>query len=95
MPGWRALASLVLDLSANRYPATPDGVVSVTATVALQQAGDVRPLGLTHYRRMIDTAIGLGPTPVVTLQHFSVPKWFADEGSWMIERAVKAAGGGC
>ncbi|MER6959664.1 family 1 glycosylhydrolase [Streptomyces sp. NPDC000618] len=43
---------------------------------------------LAHYRRMIDTAIGLGLTPVVTLQHFSTPKWFADEGSWMVESAI-------
>ncbi|WP_405876585.1 family 1 glycosylhydrolase [Streptomyces sp. NBC_00005] len=43
---------------------------------------------LAHYRRMIDTALGLGLTPVVTLQHFSTPKWFADEGSWMVEHAI-------
>ncbi|MEW1719118.1 family 1 glycosylhydrolase [Streptomyces sp. NPDC093109] len=43
---------------------------------------------LAHYRRMIDTALGLGLTPVVTLQHFSTPKWFADEGSWMVESAI-------
>ncbi|MEU5340747.1 family 1 glycosylhydrolase [Streptomyces sp. NPDC020766] len=44
---------------------------------------------LAHYRRMIDTAIGLGLTPVVTLHHFSSPKWFADEGSWMTERSIE------
>ncbi|BAS12663.1 putative beta-glucosidase 17 [Arthrobacter sp. Hiyo8] len=26
---------------------------------------------LAHYRRMIDTALGLGLTPVVTLNHFT------------------------
>lgn len=35
---------------------------------------------LSHYRRMIDTAFELGLTPVVTLQHFTLPAWFADEG---------------
>lgn len=35
---------------------------------------------LAHYRRMIETAIELGLTPVVTLQHFTLPAWFADEG---------------
>lgn len=35
---------------------------------------------LAHYRRMIETALELGLTPVVTLQHFTLPAWFADEG---------------
>ncbi|MFJ2443917.1 MULTISPECIES: family 1 glycosylhydrolase [unclassified Streptomyces] len=43
---------------------------------------------LAHYRCMIDTALGLGLTPVVTLHHFSTPRWFADEGSWMVESAI-------
>jgi beta-glucosidase len=37
---------------------------------------------LAHYRRMIGTALGLGLTPVVTLYHFSVPRWFAEQGGW-------------
>lgn len=35
---------------------------------------------LAHYRRMIDTALELGLTPVITLQHFTLPAWFVDEG---------------
>ncbi|MFI1052656.1 family 1 glycosylhydrolase [Streptomyces griseoruber] len=35
---------------------------------------------LAHYRRMIDTAFSLGLTPVITLHHFSNPRWFAEEG---------------
>lgn len=38
---------------------------------------------LAHYRRMIDTALELGLTPVVTLHHFTNPRWFAAEGGWM------------
>jgi beta-glucosidase len=37
---------------------------------------------LAHYRRMIDTALQLGVTPVVTLNHFTVPRWFAEDGGW-------------
>lgn len=37
---------------------------------------------LAHYRRMIDTAVELGLTPVVTLHHFTSPAWFADEGGF-------------
>ena len=44
---------------------------------------------LAHYRRMIDTALGLGLTPVVTLHHFSNPRWFGEEGGWLGERAVE------
>ncbi|SDS27766.1 glycoside hydrolase family 1 protein [Actinoplanes derwentensis] len=43
---------------------------------------------LAHYRRMIGTALELGITPVVTLHHFSSPRWFAEEGGW---RAPNAA----
>lgn len=43
---------------------------------------------LAHYRRMIETARGLGLTPVVTLHHFTNPRWFSDEGGWLSEKAV-------
>ncbi|MEU1515160.1 family 1 glycosylhydrolase [Streptomyces sp. NPDC005811] len=43
---------------------------------------------LAHYRRMIETARGLGLEPVVTLHHFSSPRWFADEGGWTGPTAV-------
>jgi beta-glucosidase len=35
---------------------------------------------LAHYRSMIDTALDLGLTPVITLHHFTSPAWFVDEG---------------
>ena len=38
---------------------------------------------LAHYRRMIDTALDLGITPVVTLHHFSQPAWFGETGAWL------------
>ncbi|MEU6379038.1 family 1 glycosylhydrolase [Streptomyces sp. NPDC046909] len=44
---------------------------------------------LAHYRRMIDTALSLGLTPVITLHHFSNPRWFAEEGGWLGEKAVQ------
>jgi beta-glucosidase len=43
---------------------------------------------LAHYRRMIDTALGLGITPVVTLHHFTNPRWFAEEGGWLSPAAT-------
>ncbi|HKU11576.1 MAG TPA: family 1 glycosylhydrolase [Sinomonas sp.] len=44
---------------------------------------------LAHYRRMIETAFELGITPVVTLSHFTTPRWFAEEGGWLGDRAVE------
>ncbi|WP_033321550.1 family 1 glycosylhydrolase [Streptomyces yerevanensis] len=50
--------------------------------------GEFSRAELAHYRRMIDTARGLGLTPVVTLHHFTNPHWFTEEGGWLGERAV-------
>lgn len=46
------------------------------------EPGRFSAAALAHYRRMIDTALELGLTPVVTLHHFSSPRWFAAEGAW-------------
>ncbi|WP_345188495.1 family 1 glycosylhydrolase [Microbacterium panaciterrae] len=43
---------------------------------------------LAHYRRMIEEAMRQGLTPVITLQHFSTPRWFAEEGGWLTEGSV-------
>lgn len=50
--------------------------------------GHVSRAELAHYRRMIDTAVDLGLTPVVTLHHFTSPLWFAQEGGWLGDKAV-------
>lgn len=44
---------------------------------------------LAHYRRMIDKALELGLTPVVTLHHFTNPRWFVEEGGWLGDTAVE------
>lgn len=38
---------------------------------------------LAHYRRMIECCFELSITPVVTLQHFTTPQWFANGGGWL------------
>ncbi len=43
---------------------------------------------LAHYRRMIEHALALGLTPVVTLHHFTVPRWFSERGGWFADDAV-------
>jgi beta-glucosidase len=37
---------------------------------------------LDHYRRLIDTLLGCGIEPLVTLHHFTNPLWLADRGGW-------------
>ncbi|WP_164702814.1 glycoside hydrolase family 1 protein [Modestobacter sp. KNN46-3] len=35
-----------------------------------------------HYRRMVDTCLQAGVVPNVSLNHFTLPQWFADRGGW-------------
>jgi beta-glucosidase len=44
---------------------------------------------LDHYRRMAATCLERGVTPVVTFNHFTVPRWFAGEGAWSSRRAAE------
>ncbi|MGP3916558.1 family 1 glycosylhydrolase [Nonomuraea sp. 10N515B] len=50
--------------------------------------GEFSRAELAHYRRMIDTALDLGLTPVITLHHFTNPRWF----SWFNEDAQQRFG---
>jgi beta-glucosidase len=50
--------------------------------------GQVSRSQLAHYRRMIDRAVDLGLTPVVTLHHFTNPRWFVEQGGWNDDAAV-------
>ncbi|MFD6178553.1 MULTISPECIES: glycoside hydrolase family 1 protein [unclassified Isoptericola] len=52
------------------------------------EKGVVSRAQLDHYRRMIDTCRDLGVEPVVTLHHFTVPRWQQDEGGWYAPDAV-------
>ncbi|MET8979469.1 family 1 glycosylhydrolase [Streptomyces sp. NPDC004539] len=52
------------------------------------EPGEFSRAELAHYRRMIETALGLGLEPVVTLHHFTSPRWFAEEGGWTSPTAV-------
>ncbi|WP_448061025.1 glycoside hydrolase family 1 protein [Cellulomonas hominis] len=52
------------------------------------EKGRVSRAELDHYRRMIDTCRDRGVEPVVTLHHFTVPRWQAAEGGWYAPDAV-------
>lgn len=54
--------------------------------------GEFSRAQLLHYRRMIDTCHDHHVTPIVTLHHFTAPRWFAEGGGWnrddVVERFV-------
>ncbi|MFE4467006.1 glycoside hydrolase family 1 protein [Oerskovia sp. NPDC056781] len=44
---------------------------------------------LDHYRRMIQCCLDHGVTPLVTLHHFTSPRWFVEDGGWTDPRSVE------
>lgn len=52
--------------------------------------GEFSRAQLAHYRRMIDTCLEAGVRPMVTLQHFTLPRWFAERGGWLGEGTADA-----
>jgi beta-glucosidase len=57
--------------------------------------GSYDEAALAHYRRMTQTAVDAGVTPMVTLNHFTVPQWFAARGGWMSRDAADVFGRYC
>lgn len=47
---------------------------------------------LDHYRRVASTCLEAGVTPMVTLQHFTSPRWFARRGGWTGDGAADRFG---
>jgi beta-glucosidase len=45
--------------------------------------GEYDQAQMTHYRRMVDLCRKSKLTPMVTLNHFTLPKWLADRGGWL------------
>lgn len=41
---------------------------------------------LDHYRRVLDCVLANGLVPMVTLNHFTLPRWVAAEGGWTWKR---------
>ena len=46
------------------------------------EAGFYSRAALDHYKRMIESCLNQGVTPVVTYNHFTVPRWMAGRGGW-------------
>jgi beta-glucosidase len=45
--------------------------------------GEFDPAQLEHYRRVVESARAAGLTPMVTLNHFTLPAWAAAKGGWL------------
>lgn len=52
------------------------------------ERGVVSRAALDHYRRMIETCNEFGVEPIVTLMHFTVPRWFQHDGFWHADDAA-------
>ncbi len=44
--------------------------------------GEFSPAAINHYRRMVECCRDAGVQPVVTLHHFTSPRWLAQSGGW-------------
>jgi beta-glucosidase len=56
------------------------------------EPGFVSRAEIDHYRRMVAACHEFGLTPMVTLLHFTVPRWFADRGGWRHADAAESFG---
>jgi beta-glucosidase len=52
------------------------------------EEGEFSDAALAHYGRVLDACEENGLTPMVTLHHFTSPRWFADRGGWELAENV-------
>lgn len=45
---------------------------------------------IEHYKRVLECCEKYGVTPIVTMHHFSSPKWLISQGGWEDERTIEA-----
>src|SRR5690348_4248185 len=57
--------------------------------------GSFDAAAVDHYRRMTQAVIAAGLTPMVTLHHFTLPRWFAARGGWTATDAATVFGRYC
>lgn len=51
--------------------------------------GEFSNAEIAHYRRMVEGAVERGLRPMLTLHHFTCPRWFDEQGGWASEDAVE------
>jgi beta-glucosidase len=50
--------------------------------------GEFSQAAIGHYRRVLSAVVASGMTPMVTLHHFTLPRWFAADGGWLGRDAI-------
>ncbi|GII05285.1 glycoside hydrolase family 1 protein [Planobispora takensis] len=80
---WRQDLDLLRDLGFTAYR------FSVEWARIEPQPGHVSRAALEHYRRVIEGARERGIEPVVTLHHFTSPRWFTGFGGWAAPQATE------
>jgi beta-glucosidase len=73
--------ALLSDLGLNAYR------FSVEWSRIEPEPGFYSRAALDHYKRMIESCLQHGVTPVVTYNHFTVPRWMAGQGGWAADDA--------
>lgn len=53
------------------------------------EEGRVSRAAIAHYRAMVVGARERGLEPVVTLHHFTSPRWFSERGGWLVEDSAE------
>jgi beta-glucosidase len=56
------------------------------------EPGLTSPAALDHYSRVVDACLAHGITPVVTLHHFTSPRWLITSGGWRADAAAERFG---
>ncbi|MFS0880591.1 glycoside hydrolase family 1 protein [Metabacillus niabensis] len=57
--------------------------------------GEFNQKEIQHYREVLEFCHEIGVTPIVTLHHFSSPKWLISEGGWESEMTIEYFGKYC
>ena len=73
---WREDLDLVADAGLNTYR------FSLEWSRIEPEEGEFSRAALDHYRRMVDGARERGLNPLVTLVHFTMPRWLMHDGGW-------------
>lgn len=74
---WREDIAIVRSLNLNAYR------FSVEWSRVEPIEGQISLSALEHYRRMVVACREAGIAPVLTLSHFTSPRWFAAKGGWL------------
>jgi beta-glucosidase len=79
---WRDDVAVVRELGLGSYR------FSIEWSRIEPEPGEWSSASIEHYRRLGDALLEAGVEPVVTLNHFTLPRWFATGGGWTGEDAV-------